>query len=484
MVPDTAEIIENLLAVETDAACWRNAFVVLNHTDAERAWNHFGGLNERLGSLDAASQLAISEFVKSDRDKYPEHIPRNVKAIVALLEGSSSTVVKFEAATALMMLSDSPAAIQAVASTYVDLAVKETDNNAKLMVLERYAKLQRAYPALVSEEILDVLRVLGASDLTVRQRALDILSKGASARHAPEIVAHLIKEVSKAVAYERAVEYQQALLQVIDSCAHRFPIVTANALNCFCDVLASPGNANVLDAVRYSKEILDRHPTLRAATLSKLMQILNDQVDAASVSAILWIIGEFGEDDGTLNAEIITNLIGLLGPLSLKEATRDEELVPSVTATFKKPTMTAARKLNPDGTYATESAMTATASRDRDVNIHILRKLILAGNYTVAVSLGNCLCKLIVHCTCESPRLKGLVMLALTSILKTGMSELAQSPIDKDTFDRLMFYLKFLAQPTDQLSQAFRIDCRRALEEQIKAFGMKNGGSTGVYTSL
>lgn len=74
--------------------------------------------------------------------------------------------------------SDSLRCRQAAAACYIDLIVKESDNNVKLIVLGRLSALRRsggdaaarALPALA----MDVLRVLASSDLDVRRQTLTL----------------------------------------------------------------------------------------------------------------------------------------------------------------------------------------------------------------------------------------------------------------------------------------------------------------------
>ena len=51
------------------------------------------------------------------------------------LLNSSSSAVKYEAAGTLITLSSAPSAVKAAASCYIDLIIKESDNNVKLIVL-------------------------------------------------------------------------------------------------------------------------------------------------------------------------------------------------------------------------------------------------------------------------------------------------------------------------------------------------------------
>jgi hypothetical protein len=65
----------------------------------------------------------------SDKGKY-------IKIILALLQ-SSSTAVVYECAVTLVALSQAPTAIRAAANCYCQLLVSQSDNNVKLIVLDR-----------------------------------------------------------------------------------------------------------------------------------------------------------------------------------------------------------------------------------------------------------------------------------------------------------------------------------------------------------
>ena len=71
-----------------------------------------------------------------------------------------------------MTLSSAPTAVKAAVSAYIDLIVKESDNNVKLIVLDRLIALKSTPSAerVVQELVMDILRVLGpaTSDLEVR----------------------------------------------------------------------------------------------------------------------------------------------------------------------------------------------------------------------------------------------------------------------------------------------------------------------------
>lgn len=76
---------------------------------------------------------------------------------------SPSAAVRYEAAGTLVTLSNAPTAIKAAASCYIELVVKESDNNVKLIVLDRLIAMKDSpvYERVLQDLVMDVLRVLG-----------------------------------------------------------------------------------------------------------------------------------------------------------------------------------------------------------------------------------------------------------------------------------------------------------------------------------
>ena len=94
-------------------------------------------------------------------------------------------------------LSSAPTAIKAVASCYVDLIVKESDNNVKLIVLDRLIDMKNPTSEKVLQEmIMDILRVLSSPDLEVRRKTLSLTMDLISMRNVMDVVKYLEKVCS------------------------------------------------------------------------------------------------------------------------------------------------------------------------------------------------------------------------------------------------------------------------------------------------
>lgn len=87
--------------------------------------------------------------------------------------------------------------VAAAASCYIDLIVRESDNNVKLIVLERVDALRSKHEHVLDDLVMDVLRVLSATDMEVRRKAIAIGLDMVSSRNVEEVVLLLKKELVK-----------------------------------------------------------------------------------------------------------------------------------------------------------------------------------------------------------------------------------------------------------------------------------------------
>ena len=84
----------------------------------------------------AILQMAVLELIRRVCRAAPGEKGKYIKIILALL-GSSSTAVVYECAVTLVSLSNAPTAVAAAANCYCQMLVSQSDNNVKLIVLDR-----------------------------------------------------------------------------------------------------------------------------------------------------------------------------------------------------------------------------------------------------------------------------------------------------------------------------------------------------------
>lgn len=123
---------------------------------------------------------------------------RYLRLIFDLLEATAPTVV-YEAASSLTTLTSNPVAVKAAAAKFIELAIKESDNNVKLIVLDRVDQLRQKNEGILDDLTMEILRVLSSPDLDVRRKALGLAMEMVTSRNVEEVVMLLKKELSKTV---------------------------------------------------------------------------------------------------------------------------------------------------------------------------------------------------------------------------------------------------------------------------------------------
>ena len=227
LIPDAPELIQNFLEGETDPSCKRNAFMMLITVDQNRALDYLVKCIDQVAAFNEILQLVIVELVHKVCRTDVGQRGRFIRLIYNLLN-SSSGAVRYEAAKTLLTLSPAPAAVTAAAGCFTDLIVKESDNNIKLIVLDRLVDLKNdpSSERIMQDLVMDFMRVLAAPSLDVRRKTLDLIVDLSSTRNISDIVTFLAKELAKTNSseeFEKSGEYRQILVRTLHTCGVRFP---------------------------------------------------------------------------------------------------------------------------------------------------------------------------------------------------------------------------------------------------------------------
>ena len=116
----------------------------------------------------------------------PAEKGKHIKIILALLQSSSSAVV-YECAVTLVSLSQAPSAVRAAANCFCQLLVSVSDNNVKLIVLDRLQELKNKHRDVMQDVIMDILRALSSPNMDIRKKTLDIAMDLITQRNIDEV---------------------------------------------------------------------------------------------------------------------------------------------------------------------------------------------------------------------------------------------------------------------------------------------------------
>lgn len=119
----------------------------------------------------------------------------------------------------------------------ISLASKEADNSVKLMILTKLqTEILPRHLEILQSSVLDLLRIIGSPDSTVRRICLEIVAASATSRVALEIVQFLKKEASKAASDDQN-EYRQNVLDALYKCSMKFSEVGTEVMNAYLELI-------------------------------------------------------------------------------------------------------------------------------------------------------------------------------------------------------------------------------------------------------
>ncbi|KAI1401309.1 Coatomer, beta subunit [Hypoxylon fuscum] len=491
LIPDASDLIATFLEGESDATCKRNAFAALASIDHDKALAYLSSVFEGIPNAEELLQLVELEFIRKDAVQNSQHKARYLRLIFDLLEAGASTVV-YEAASSLTALTSNPVAVKAAAAKFIELSIKEADNNVKLIVLDRVDQLRQKNEGILDDLVMEILRALSSPDIDVRRKALSIALEMVSSKNVEEVILLLKKELSKTVdqEYEKNAEYRQLLIHSIHQCAIKFSEVAASVVDLLMDFIADFSNSSAVDVITFVKEVVEKFPKLRPSIVARLVDTLSEVRAGKVYRGIIWIVGEYSLEENDIRDawRRIRASLGEIPILASEQRLLDdqdggEEKKEEQVNGHSKPTApSGSRRVLADGTYATETALTsgsAAAAKLEAVKAAQkppLRQLILEGDYYLAAVLSATLTKLVMrHSEISSDKartnaLKAEAMLIMISIIRVGQSHFVKAPIDEDSVDRIMSCVRSLAEFSDrkELESVFLDDTRKAFRAMVQ----------------
>ena len=460
LIPDAKEIINVFLQNETDPICKRNAFVALSSLDREKTLEYLEENITGIESVDPLLQAVFVEFIRKDASNTPALKGQYIDLLVELLNATTYDEVVFESSLALTVLTSDSSILSTCVGKLTDLADRVSDNNVKLIVLDRVQDINSANPGALEEKTLDILRLLNAEDVDVRSKALDIALDLVSSRNADDVVQLLKKELQVTVTNsekENAMKYRQLLIQTIRTIAIKFSEMASNVISLLLEFIGELNSVATCGVISFIKDVIEKYPNQRSAILAQLIGSLDNIKSAKGYRGALWIMGEYSESSTEIETswKHIRSSIGEVPIVQseMKKMNQDTDKDDgNEDEQSSKPT---GPVILPDGTYATESAFGVEdkpkkiSESERDARPP-LRRFILGGDFYTAAILASTIIKLVLKFDKVSKdshvmnALKAEGLLILVSIIRAGQSSLVEKKIDEDSTDRLLTAISVL----------------------------------------
>ncbi|MBA0638171.1 hypothetical protein Godav_025377 [Gossypium davidsonii] len=481
LLVDAPEMIEKVLSTEQDPSAKRNAFLMLFNCAHDRAINYLLTHVDRVSEWGELLQMVVLELIRKVCRTNRGEKGKYIKIIISLLNAPSTAVI-YECAGTLVSLSSAPTAIRAAANTYCQLLLSQSDNNVKLIVLDRLNELKSSHSDIMVDLIMDVLRALSSPNLDIQRKTLDIVLELVTPRNINEVVLLLKKEVMKTQSgeLEKNGEYRQMLIQAIHSCAIKFPEVASTVVHLMMDFLGDGNVASAIDVIVFVREIIETNPKLRVSIIIRLLDTFY-QIRAAQVcSCALWIIGEYCLSPSEVESGIAT-IKQCLGELPFYSVSEEAEAIDaskktpqsnSITVSSRRPAILA------DGTYATQSAASETAFSPPTIvqgslTSGNLRSLLLTGDFFLSAVVACTLTKLVLRLEEVQPskvevnKATTQALLIFVSLLQLGQSPVLSHPIDNDSYDRIVLCIRLFCNTGDEIRKKWLQSCRQSFVKML-----------------
>ncbi|XP_014207629.1 coatomer subunit beta [Copidosoma floridanum] len=478
LIPDAPELIAKYLESEEDVSCRRNAFLMLLHADQSRALSYLAACLDQVPRFGDILQLVIVELIYKVCLANPAERARFIRCIYSLLN-SSSSAVRYEAAGTLVTLSSAPTAIKAASSCYIELVVKESDNNVKLIVLDRLISMKENpnHEKVLQDLVMDILRVLGSPALEVRTKTLALAMDLVTLKTIEEMVQLLKKEIIRTAGGEQedAGKYRQLLVRTLHSCSIKFPNVAATIIPVLTDFLSENNSeAASNDVLVFIREAIERFDNLRPLIIEKLLEVFS-QIRSANIHrGALWILGEYATSKDDIDS-VMSRVRSVLGELPLVEAENKRQAGEKPPEESESGQSNPAQLVTSDGTYASQSAFSTASTKKKEEKRPTLVQYLMDGDFFIAAALATTLSKLALRYKemesdeKKSKRMIAESMLIMSSLLQLGRSGLPTKAMTHDDAERISLCLRSLACPTPLVQKVFTEGCRDALSKMLAA---------------
>ncbi|KAL7671501.1 hypothetical protein ACOME3_006397 [Neoechinorhynchus agilis] len=445
LISDACELMCTTLEKESDMSCRRNAFMMLIHLNQSRAVQFLSRNEQDVASYGDVLQLIVTELIyrSSISTEYADYKPMFLRLISQMIVSpTTGPSVKFEAANTLLALTTTPKAIRTCAKCLVDIALKESNNNVKLIVIEKLTALGNKYGDrnILQDLAVDIIPVMNSNDMLVTQQTLELINSLTNGRNIDNIIQILKRELGRSQSSsgggwdketneKRTHLITQSLHEIITT---KFRNQAQNVIEVLIEFLPQANETSAMEILQTIKDVLIDQPACISTVLPKLVDTFQ-LIEVASVLAgCCWILSEFTFDDDLLGRKVLDMLLETISDAN--QQLNQKENKPQVSTTMT----------TDDGIYATQSALQMTTSENRQRS-GVWSLIVENGEYHLATAISVAITKLNIRLSRDQSRRENAIrgICGLLNHCTENRIE-GKSVISKDEFERIVLCLKLL----------------------------------------
>ncbi|KAK1666488.1 hypothetical protein QYE76_054647 [Lolium multiflorum] len=483
---DMCNLVLRAVAFDQDADVRRTAFVFLCDCAQDLAVSYLLDNAPHVAKWPDPLQMAALDLICNKVCRSLDHSGEGgyMKIIFSILSNCRTAAVQYKCAGTLLSLSSRPiSVVQVAAKTYCKLLTSQSDNNVKLVILDRLNELCTSHRHVMVNFVMDVLHSLAIPNVDIRRKVLDLVLGLLAARNVQEVVLYLKKEVVKmrGIELEKAGEYHQMLVQAIHACAVEHPEVAGSVVHLLVDFLGESNGAIACDVVLFVREIMETNPMLRESMIQRLFSAFCQIQESFVCSRALWMLAEYSFSVYEVESAISTikKSVGNLPFYTVSEERESTDtskpahpMMNSCTACSKRSTVLA------DDAYATHifstnAAISAPVAHGLLASKKYLRSLVVSGDFHLAAVVACTLTKLVLRLEEVQPskvevnKASTESLLIMVSFLQLGQSFCARHPVDQDWYNRIVICVKLLCNSSVHVKKVWLLSFRQSFAEML-----------------
>lgn len=493
LLPDAPDLIEKFLQEENDVSSRRNAFNMLFSCSQERAIRYLEQFRETqdLSQAGDVFHLAVVDVVKQLIQTNPAERGKYIPLIFSILQ-SKSPAVQYQCACTLLALSSSPTAIKHAAATFIQVLTMHSDNNVRLIVLDRLDEMKEKFRSILQESLMELLRSLATGTIDLRRRVIGLSLSLVNSKNIEAFVQFMKKELVRSQGEDvgdkdAQQEYRQELVKALHTTVMKHTHVAPSVVTIMLDYICESG-PSAYDVIVFIREVMQTQKELRKELLDKMAQLFQMIASPKVLRTVLWL---FGVHCTTIEqiAAIVAQLKQVLAPLPLTPPVVAGVNAAGAAAAADETSTVATTTVREDGTYVMNIALVSKRTEVERSDLTGLRAQITGGDFFLAATLANTLAKLTVALwkLGASHHLRQAVQSdsveIMHELIRYGTSKQSPAAIDDDSHERIRLALTVAQNPHNAFVLSIVDDSVQALEalrsEPTTADGASSGNTAG-----
>ncbi|KAL4477504.1 hypothetical protein ABPG74_002654 [Tetrahymena malaccensis] len=458
LINDIDTEMEKVLQNETDLSTKRNAFLLLYHTNLEKAMAYLYQIiqDDRVDEMGDIMQLSVLELFRKTCKYDPSQKSKLMKCIL-FFQKSRSPSVQFECANTLIQISNTPTTLKLATNIYVQLLLNNSENNVKMVVLDKIQYILNIEPKYLEEQVIEITKVLNNPSNQIRKNAIDIISSLTNSRNVSYIFPKVVKEVKKTISEENGKEFTKILLDFVEYCVFNFESVLDDVMNLINEVFLTNNGLKqkTQDQVkRILTGIVTTYPQSRERLMSKLLERFRDISSPYIYNGVLWILGEYSSGEQVTRS--LDQILEAIGPLPITYVQQSTDDQKSEEKEAPKPTQKKYKTvILADGSYGTE-VIEEKEARKQSIDANEQQdsqfRIILSQYSYIGSIAARTLLKLVFKIKLDAKKYNkytSQILLVFCSLIRlyTAKQSKKNEEYDLDSLEKIYLGVKLLTEP-------------------------------------